>query len=381
MREPDMAASSRRIGLIVNPIAGMGGSVALKGTDGAEALARARALGAEPKAEARAARALRKLAAAAPSAELVTIAGVMGEAAAESAGLAHRLIAWKPGSITTAADTREAAREMNALGVALILFAGGDGTARDILEVVGEAAPILGIPCGVKMHSAVFAVSPEAAGQLAALVARDDEGKIAWREGEVMDVDEDAVRAGRLSARLHGYARIPFERNLLQGPKVGGLPEDAALEALAGEIAEEMEKGVLYVLGPGSTTKRILKHLGLDGTLLGVDAVLDRKLVGRDLTDKALAALLRGRPARIIVSVVGGQGYIFGRGNQQIGPCVIREVGRDNIVVLASQAKLLTLAGNRLMADTGDPAVDRLLAGFIRVRIGPSRSTLMRVVS
>jgi len=381
MREPDMAASSRRIGLIVNPIAGMGGSVALKGTDGAQALARARALGAEPKAEARAARALRKLAAAAPSAELVTIAGVMGEAAAESAGLAHRLIAWKRGSITTAADTREAAREMNALGVALILFAGGDGTARDILEAVGEAVPILGIPCGVKMHSAVFAVSPEAAGQLAALIARDDEGKIAWREGEVMDVDEDAVRAGRLSARLHGYARIPFERNLLQGPKVGGLPEDAALEALAGEIAEEMEQGVLYVLGPGSTTKRILKHLGLDGTLLGVDAVLDRKLVGRDLTDKALAALLRGRPARIVVSVVGGQGYIFGRGNQQIGPCVIREIGRDNIVVLASQAKLLTLAGNRLMADTGDPAVDRLLAGFIRVRIGPSRSTLMRVVS
>ena len=374
-----MAASSRRIGLIVNPIAGMGGSVALKGTDGAEALALARALRAEPRAEARTARALRRLAAAAPSAELVTVAGAMGEAAAEAAGLPRDLVTWRPGLNTTAADTREAAREMGALGVGLILFAGGDGTARDILAAVGDALPILGIPCGVKMHSAVFAVSPEAAGQLAALAAGDDAGRFAWREGEVMDVDEDAVRAGRLSARLHGYARIPFERNLLQGPKAGGVPEDAALEALAAEIAAELEKGILYILGPGSTTKRILKHLGLEGTLLGVDAVLDRELAGRDLTDEKLAALLRGRPARIIVSVVGGQGHIFGRGNQQISPAIIREVGRDNIIVLASQAKLLTLAGNRLLADTGDPATDRLLTGFIRVRIGPSRSTLMRV--
>src|SRR5579863_667182 len=216
MREPDMAASSRRIGLIVNPIAGMGGSVALKGTDGAEALALARALRAEPRAEARTARALRRLAAAAPSAELVTVAGAMGEAAAEAAGLPRDLVTWRPGLNTTAADTREAAREMRALGVGLILFAGGDGTARDILAAVGDALPILGIPCGVKMHSAVFAVSPEAAGQLAALAAGDDAGRFAWREGEVMDVDEDAIRAGRLSVRLHGYARIPFERNLLQ---------------------------------------------------------------------------------------------------------------------------------------------------------------------
>jgi len=379
MREPDMAASSRRIGFIVNPIAGMGGAVALKGTDGAGVLARARALGAEPKAEGRAARALRRLVGSTPSVELLTIAGVMGEAVAEAAGVAHRLIAWKPGPITTAADTREAAREMKSLGVALILFAGGDGTARDILAAVGDAVPILGIPCGVKMHSAVFAVTPEAAGQLAALVAQEDANKIAWREGEVMDVDEDAVRAGGLSARLYGYARIPFERSLVQGPKAGGLPEDAALEALAAEIAAEMQKGVLYILGPGSTTKRILKHLALDGTLLGVDAVLDRELAGRDLTEEKLAPLLRGRRTQIIVSVVGGQGHIFGRGNQQIGPSIIREVGRDNIVVLASQAKLLALAGNRLLADTGDPATDRLLAGFMRVRIGPSRSTLMRV--
>ena len=239
--------------------------------------------------------------------------------------------------------------------------------------------PILGIPSGVKMHSAVFAVSPEAAGQLATLVAQDRDGKIAYREAEVMDVDEEAVRAGRLSARLFGYVRVPFERTLLQGAKAGGMPEDAALDGVTAEIARELEPGDTYLFAPGSTTKRILGHLGLEGTLLGVDAVRDGKIVGKDLSGREVAALTGGGPVKIVVSVVGGQGYIFGRGNQQIGPSVIRSVGRDNITVVASQAKLLALPGNRLLVDTGDPSVDRLLCGFIRVRTGPKRSTLMRV--
>jgi predicted polyphosphate/ATP-dependent NAD kinase len=373
-----MPASTRSIGLIVNPIAGMGGPVALKGTDGTEVLARARALGATPTAGTRAERALAKLAASKPPVELVAPAGLMGELPARRAGLIPALLDHRPGPATTAEDSRIAAREMKRRGVALILFAGGDGTARDILAEVGEDVPMLGIPCGVKMHSAIFAVSPEAAGQLAAAVAADGE-ELAWREAEVMDIDEETVRAGRLSPRLFGYARMPFERALVQGPKSAGLSEDAALEALAAEIAGEMQPGVAYNLGPGSTTKRILKQLGLEGTLLGVDAVRDRKLIGRDIDGRAVEALIAEGPAKILVSVVGGQGYIFGRGNQQLGPAALRKLGRDNIVVLASQAKLLALAENRLLADTGDPVLDRALCGFIRVRIGPSRSTLMRL--
>ena len=374
-----MPANPRSIGLIVNPIAGMGGPVALKGTDGSEVLARARALGAMPTAPARAERALAKLTAARPPVELLVPAGPMGELPARQAGLKPLLLDHRPGPATTAEDSRIAAREMKRRGVALILFAGGDGTARDILAEVGEAVPMLGIPCGVKMHSAVFAVSPEAAGQLAAAVAAEGEGKLAWREAEVMDIDEEAVRVGRLSPRLFGYARMPFERALVQGPKSAGLSEDAALEALAAEIASEMQPDVAYIIGPGSTTKRILKQLGLEGTLLGVDAVRDRKLIGKDIDARAVEVLVGEGPARILVSVVGGQGYIFGRGNQQLSPAALSRIGRDNIIVLASQAKLLALAENRLLADTGDPALDRALSGFIRVRIGPSRSTLMRL--
>jgi len=374
-----MAAAAHKIGLIVNPIAGMGGSTALKGTDGAAALARARALGSEPWAPARARRALARLAADAGPVSILTAPGLLGADIATAAGLEVELLEGKATAETSAEDTRQAAVALRDRGASLILFAGGDGTARDILDAVGSEFPILGIPAGVKMQSAVFAVSPEAAGQLAALLATDHDGRIAFREAEVLDIDEEGLRAGRLSARLYGYARVPFERRLIQNPKAGAPAEDATLDGLCREVAEEMAPGVVYVIGPGTTTRRVLRHLGLEGSLLGVDAVLDGKLIGRDLTGAELASLVEGRPARIILGIIGGQGYSFGRGNQQIGPAVIRAIGRENIILLASQQKILALGENRLLADTGDPTVDALLRGYIRVRLAPGRSTMMRI--
>jgi len=366
-----------KIGLIVNPIAGMGGSVALKGTDGGAILAEARRRGAEALAPARARRALARLAGA--PVEILAPPGIMGGDVACAAGLDVEPLAGDWHAETTAEDTRRAAAELRARGATLILFAGGDGTARDILDAAGGDQPILGIPAGVKMQSAVFAIGPEAAGELAALLARDRDGRIALREAEVMDIDEAALRAGSLAARLYGYALTPFERRLMQGPKTGGSNEDAALDALCREIAEEMAPGILYILGPGTTTQRVLHNLGLEGSLLGVDAVLDGRLLGRDLACADLAALVARYPARILLGIIGGQGYTFGRGNQQIGPEIIRAAGRDNIILLASQQKILALGENRLLADTGDPAVDAWLAGYIRVRLAPGLSTMMRI--
>jgi predicted polyphosphate/ATP-dependent NAD kinase len=311
-------------------------------------------------------------------AQLVSAAGAMGGDAAGAAGFGPALIDHAAPAETTVEDTRAAARELLRRNVGLILFAGGDGTARDIQEIVGDRAALLGIPCGVKMHSAVFAISPEAAGQLAAVLVNDPH-KLAWRDGEVMDVDEEALRAGRVSARLFGYARVPVERNLVQGPKMASLDEDTSLDALAAQIAGELERDTIYLFGPGHSTKLILKHLGLSGTLLGVDAFRNGKVLGRDLTAAQVEDITNGTRARIVVSVIGGQGYIFGRGNQQFTPAAIRRLGRGNIIVIASQAKLLALGQNRLLVDTGDPALDRELAGFIRVEIGPSRSTMMRI--
>jgi predicted polyphosphate/ATP-dependent NAD kinase len=322
---------------------------------------------------------LARLAADAEKTPILAAPGCMGADVAKAAGFEVELIDGEATAETSAADTRRAAVALREGGASLILFAGGDGTARDILDAVGSELPVLGIPAGVKMQSAVFAVSPEAAGQLAALLALDRDGRIDFRQAEVMDIDEEGLRAGRVSARLYGYARVPFERRLMQNPKAGGSAEDATLEGLCGEIAEEMAPGVIYVIGPGTTTQRVLHHLGLAGSLLGVDAVLDGKLLGRDLTGAELESLVRGRKARIILGIIGGQGYSFGRGNQQIGPAVIRAVGRENIILLGSQQKILALGENRLLADTGDPAVDALLRGYIRVRLAPGRSTMMRI--
>ena len=365
----------RRIGLIVNPVAGMGGAVGLKGTD--DVLERALALGAVPISSERARRALATLA---MGSSLVTWPGLMGENAALSAGLAPMVLGKPPGEVTTAADTRRAAAALVAHGVDLLLFAGGDGTARDIAAVVGTSLPILGIPTGVKMHSGVFATGPEAAGQLASLFLGDASRLVRLREAEVLDVDEAALRAGRVSARLYGCVLVPHARTLLQNAKAGrAVDGDAVLEAACRQVAGELEPGVLHLFGPGTTTQRILRALGLAGSLLGVDAVRDGRLVGADLAQADVLRLLADGPARIVLGVTGGQGFLLGRGNQQLGPEAIRRVGMDRFLIVADAAKLAALDPCRLLVETGEPGLDRLLAGWVRVRTGPAESVIMRV--
>ena len=378
----------RKVGLIVNPIAGMGGRVGLKGTDGAIVCA-ARELGAVPQASAKAARALRRLSPAADRFEILTCPGEMGVAAVESAGLTGHEV-FLPGAgptddgttdpqPTSPEHTKEAAREMARRGVDLLLFAGGDGTARDIAEVVGSELPTLGIPAGVKIYSGVFATTPENAGNLAARFVSAGPATT-LRQAEVVDVDEEAMRQGRLSASLYGYLSVPVAPQMVAGPKRGGAGGVDATVSAARGVARTMEPGCLYIIGPGTTTRTVLRHLNLDGTLLGVDAVLDGRFVGKDLTEEGILALLEEADrARIIVGVLGGQGYIFGRGNQQIGPDVIRRVGRDNLVVVATAAKLLSLTRGVLLVDTGNPTLDSELEGFMRVVVGVDEETLFRV--
>ncbi|MGE4245089.1 MAG: ATP-NAD kinase family protein [Parvibaculaceae bacterium] len=368
--------SKPALGLIVNPVAGLGGRVGLKGSDGRATVERALALGAVPRAGELAARVLRRLASRLPGTPLLAGAGSMGEAAAAEAGLPCAAIG-SVGATTTAADTRAVAHEMRDRGVRLLLFSGGDGTARDILSVLGEV-PMLGIPAGVKMQSGVFATSPEAAGDIAALVLAED-SRATFRQAEVLDLDEDALRTGRIEPRLFGVATVPFERRLMQSPKARGLSGDGAVEAAAAEVAAGMQPGTVYLVGPGTSAKAVLRALELEGTLLGIDAVLDGELVGSDLGEQDIVRLAGDRPIHIILGVVGGQGFLFGRGNQPITPALIARAGREAVTVLASQEKLLALSEPTLLADTGDPDVDRMLAGFIRVRTGLRREALMRL--
>jgi len=370
------------LGVVVNPVAGMGGAVGLRGTDGA-GLAEARARGAVPLAGARAERAMRRLARALPELQVVAASGDMGAATARSCGWHVEEISSGRDGSTGPDDTRRAALRMRERGVRLLLFAGGDGTARDVLASVGTDVPVLGVPTGVKMHSGVFATTPEAAGDVAARYLSAD--GLPVHEVEVVDVDEQERRADRISTRLYGVARVPFLRERLQRSKAGPPRQDeAALEGACRAVAAEMEPGRLYVLGPGTTTRRVLAALGLEGSLLGVDAVRDGALIGRDLTERELLALLAdGAAATVVLGVIGGQGFLLGRGNQQISRAVLQRA-RGDVLVVAAAEKLAMLDPPVLHVDLdgddGDDGAAGLLGGYRRVRTGAHTSTVLRVV-
>jgi predicted polyphosphate/ATP-dependent NAD kinase len=380
MRRDDVR---RRIGVIVNPIAGMGGRVGLKGTDGAATLARALALGATPMAPVRCAEALGPLAALGGRIDVIAPPGTLGADAAGAAGLVARILADLPTPVGDGTDTAAVAKRLLAEGVELILFAGGDGTARDVVGAVGTAVPILGVPTGVKMHSAVFGLSPRAAGRTAAAFLGADGPATRLREAEVMDIDEDALREGRVSARLFGVARVPHARGLMQACKAGARPDDeAALDALARVIARDWPAERLMILGCGTTARRVRRAMGFEGTLLGVDVALGGRPLALDVGEAQLLRLLdRAGDAGIVASVTGGQGFLFGRGNQQISAEVIRRVGRDRIMVVTGAGKLATLDPPALHVDTGSAEVDAMLAGYIHIHTAPGQRMVMRVAA
>jgi Uncharacterized conserved protein len=370
----------KKVGLIVNPIAGVGGRTGLKGSDGEKIQRKARALGGEPVAPARAIEALQQLTSIMDRIELVTYPYEMGEEEAVKCGFDPIRIglAISRGK-TRAIDTKNAAREMLDLKVDLIIFAGGDGTARDICEAIDQKVPVIGIPGGVKIFSGVFAVNPKKAGDL---IVKFVEGEVSLRESEVMDIDEDAFRRGRLSAELYGYLSVPYEMSLVQSVKSGTpvvLDEKLSQEAITECVVENMDNSY-YVLGPGTTVKGITDKLGIKKTLLGVDVIHEGKVVALDLDEKELLKMIKGQKAKIIVSPIGGQGFIFGRGNQQISPEVIREVGKENIMIIATKSKLSSIGiGQPLRVDTGDDEIDKMLSGYVRVVTGYNEETVVKV--
>jgi predicted polyphosphate/ATP-dependent NAD kinase len=354
----------KKLGFIINPIAGMGGAVGLKGTDGKEIIERAVNLGAKPVAPARAKTFLSELEVIKEDLQLLVGAGRMGEDETRNKGYTCKVFGEKKNK-TTDEDTVEIAQRILEEGVDLLVFCGGDGTARDVLNAVDSKVPVLGVPTGVKMHSSVFAVGPRAAARIAL--------RFLWKElrlweAEVMDVDEEAFREGRVSARLHGYLLSPYEPSLIQGSKMASATTENNLRnqaAIAIYVIENMKPDVVYIIGPGTTTRTIGDLLDAKKTLLGVDIFCNKSLTAKDVNEKQILEIIEGKPTRIIVTPIGGQGFIFGRGNQQISPKVIRQVGLDNITVIATENKMNNL--KNLRVDTGDPELDVSLRNSIKV--------------
>lgn len=357
----------KTIGLIINPIAGMGGRVGLKGSDGSEIQKAARELGAVPEAQEKAGICLKDID---PGkvATLLAGPGEMGEGCAELAGFSPQAVGNITPGGTTAKDTIEIARQMVQSGIDLLLFTGGDGTARNIYDAVGLDVPVLGIPAGVKIHSAVYALNPKNAGKA---VNHFLSGKsIQTRSAEVMDLDEDLFRTGSVKAKLYGYMTTPEAGAYIQNVKSGGYSEKEAILGMAAEVTENMDKDTTYIIGPGTTTRSTMERMELKNTLIGVDVIRNGKVVANDVNENQLHDLVKNAKAKIIVTVIGGQGHIFGRGNQQISPRIIRKIGKENIIVVATKEKLISLRNAPLIVDTSDPDLDKMLSGYIRVVTG-----------
>jgi predicted polyphosphate/ATP-dependent NAD kinase len=364
----------RTIGLVVNPVAGMGGSVGLKGTDG-RMYRKALELGAEPVTPKRTVELLARIQ---HNEDIILLAapGKMGAQYVEALGATCDVVG-TIGEETSAEDTKRIAAKMLDRGAELLVFVGGDGTARDICDTVGSEIPVVGVPAGVKVFSAVFAVSARAA---AAMIDAFVEGTDLV-EKEVLDIDEQAFRQDRLASRLYGYLVVPQVRQSLQPGKAASdvsRSSEREKERIAAYVVEEMDPQVLYLLGPGTTLRAISDELGLPKTLLGVDAVRAGELVGRDLNERGILRLFEQYEQRkIIVTPIGGNGFIFGRGSKQFTPDVIGQVGRQNIIVAGTKGKVSSL--ECLRVDTGDVELDEMLCGYIQVITGHKEAMLMEI--
>jgi len=375
-----MSTSRLVVGLIINPFAGVGGSVALKGSDGKATREQALKLGATPKAQQRVTQALTLLQPQQEALEFVTCGGAMGADVLRQLGFSYRTVFTPVDTETSAQDTQQAVAAIQAEGVDLLLFAGGDGTALDVYEVIDDEQLVLGIPAGVKIHSGVYAVSPKAAGRVVERIIRGELSSL--KRADVMDIDEALFRQGTVKARRYGDMLIPAELEYVQAVKMGGIESDELVLAdIAAEVIERVDDEYL-VMGSGSTVAAVMEEMGLENTLLGVDLVHDQQLLGSDLTEQQLyqqVANIEPGKVKLVITVIGGQGHVLGRGNQQLSPRILRHIGRENVWLVATKSKLESLQGRPLLLDSGDETLDQEWSGLIAVITGYHDEVLVRL--
>ncbi|WP_218418416.1 ATP-NAD kinase family protein [Alteromonas lipotrueae] len=360
-----------RLGVVVNPFAGIGGALALKGSDGADVREKALAMGAEKKANEKMAKALSIVEGLSEQFTIVTAGGEMGEDVCASLGLPFEVVYKSASQQTEGEDTERAVQAFLGCNLDVILFAGGDGTARNVCKIVGDKVPVLGVPAGCKIHSGVYCVTPSAAGQVISQMIKGE--IVSVMEGEVRDIDENAFRTGKLIAKHYGEMRVPAELTYVQAVKMGGKEDEAlVLDDIAATISELMDDNTdtYFVMGSGSTVGAVMEFLGLENTLLGVDVLQDKALVASDVTASELLSLTQGKPTQVVLTVIGGQGHILGRGNQQLSPDFIRAIGKENMRVVATKQKLQSLGNKPLRLDSGDAELDASLQGAFTIITG-----------
>ena len=376
-------AMDSKIGFLVNPISGMGGRVGLKGTDGV--LEEAVKLGAKPVASKKAEETLREYLneySKNDNVQWFTCSGEMGDEELKKAGVTKVEVVYSSlGKDTSSEDTKKACKTFLEKNVDLIIFCGGDGTARDVFEIVDKKTPILGIPSGVKMHSGVFGINTRA---VAKMLHEFVNRRLTIGDAEIMDLDEDRYRKGEWNIQLFGIAKGIVEPTYVQVGKscYESVSDDETKDELTEHIVDEIERysDFLFLFGSGGTIDYIAHKMNLENTLLGIDAIYNKKLIGKDLNEEGILRLLdKYSKAKVILSPIGAQGFILGRGNLQLSPHVIRKIGFDNIIVISTPSKLVSTPIIRV--DTGDKELDHLFVEkeFMMVVIGYRMSRVVKI--
>lgn len=371
MLNPSKSGRLFRLGLLVNPYAGIGGALALKGSDGAEIREKALTMGAQKKAIDKTRLALEHIVPIKDQVQLYLASGEMGETLAKQMGFSYSVVYQPENTQTESQDTEATARALLAQQVDLILFAGGDGTARNVCHVIGNLVPVLGVPAGCKIHSAVYGITPAATGRVLKQVI---EGEIvSVSDSEVMDIDEALFRQGKVNARQYGEMQVPTELRYIQAVKMGGKESDELVLAdIAAHVIEIIEDNpeYLFVMGSGSTVDFVMQELGINNTLLGVDVIKNKQLVASDVTASELCKLTAHQNHKLVLTLIGGQGHIIGRGNQQLSANFLKQLPKENILLIATKSKLSNLCGRPLIVDSGDDSVDQRFSGLVSIITG-----------
>lgn len=270
--------------------------------------------------------------------DFMTAGGYMGEIPLRRAGFSSLEVIYRPGDVTTSADTVEFVRKLNGRNPDILVFLGGDGTASDIASALSADIPVIGVPAGVKMHSSVFAISVDHSRQMFSAWLS---GSVRYEDGDVVDADEAAMLEGRQCLAVKGYLKVPVSGHMILTAKREY--ESTDIMGAVEYIIEKMENGVSYVIGSGSTCKAIVRELGFSTPFYGVDVIMNGKLVKENADSSFLTEYVSRNRSKIILTPIGGQGFIVGRGNRQINDDVLKNIGEEDLIVISSAEKIRDL--------------------------------------
>ena len=366
----------KRIGLLVNPIAGMGGKIGFKGTDGYKYSQLTNKFHVKRISDKRCKEALNEILSIRDSLEIITYGREMGEDILKDFPFKYKVAGNFSEEDSNSLDTIKGAQAICNYGVDILVFAGGDGTARNIYEALGTDQVVLGIPSGVKMHSSVYGITPKKTGELLKEFLTSF-SKVTV-DGEVMDIDEDLYREGKVFPKLYGYLKVPYSRKFMQGKKTGTAESERYIQdSIAADVIEHMSDEFQYLIGPGSTTAMIMKRMKLENTLIGLDLVFKKKIVKMDLNEEDILQALKN-PTKLIITPTGGQGFLLGRGNQQISSKVLMNLKKEDIIIVATKNKLLSYGNEPLRVDLEEEAREHI-SGYYKVISGYDEAIIKKI--